>query len=48
VSAERAGRGGTSLASVSRAVSCEGYMFRHDNDEIEITERGVVWLITGG
>ncbi len=26
----------------------EGYMFRHDNDEIEITERGVVWLITGG
>jgi len=26
----------------------EGYLFRHDNDEIELTERGVMWLITGG
>jgi len=25
----------------------EGYLSGHD-DEIEITERGVVWLITGG
>jgi len=26
----------------------EGYLFRHDNDDIELTERGVIWLITGG
>jgi len=25
----------------------EGYLVSHDN-EIELTERGVVWLITGG
>ncbi len=25
----------------------EGYLVSHDND-IELTERGVVWLITGG
>ncbi|MGI8854183.1 MAG: hypothetical protein ACR2JW_00400 [Thermomicrobiales bacterium] len=25
----------------------EGYLVGHD-DEIEVTERGVVWLITGG
>ena len=25
----------------------EGYLVHHDNDEIEITERGVIWLITG-
>lgn len=26
----------------------EGYLVHHDNDEIELMERGVVWLITGG
>ncbi|GEM_PF-4737197 len=25
----------------------EGYLVHHENDEIEITERGVIWLITG-
>jgi hypothetical protein len=25
----------------------EGYLVNHENDEIEITERGVMWLITG-
>lgn len=25
----------------------EGYLSHHDNDEIELTERGLVWLIMG-
>lgn len=25
----------------------EGHLVHHENDKIEITERGVMWLITG-
>jgi len=46
--AEASGRSQQETRTLVLLYTLEGYLFRHDNDDIEITERGVVWLITGG
>ncbi len=45
--AEASGRSRQETRTLVLLYTLEGYLSGHD-DEIEITERGVVWLITGG
>jgi len=46
--AEVSGRSRQETRTLVLLYTLEGYLSGRDNDEIEITERGVVWLITGG
>ncbi len=47
VLAEATGYSAEDTRTLVLLYTLEGYLSGHD-DEIEITERGVVWLITGG